>query len=936
MIRKIEYTQDDIRYSYAYEDNLPISGDTNVKVSYPDNPAFLSDPDNGYMDDDGNATQKLKNLIGRIDTANESTWDTVISNVSYLDKRPIRNTGSRLIGTYHDQSGDINDLVTGIGDIEDCSVLHINYDADPDVMSKDLFISTLSGFVIGDDLGTTNELDYSSIYNPINQNNVNNFYPVIKHGYFYSGQTEYYLYSNKHTEIIPEEQYSGEVNGYKYYDLSGTPNEISPIILNVQYGNMQDIMEAININDYSTYSRNSYRIRYSGTSLSVHHNLKSYSPFAYIVVDNTNEIVLPVVEIVDLNRANISTTDSITGYLNIIRPNRYFRNYTISSPDGVTIRHNLESTNIFTVINDNDSLALPYYTVDNESQITVTAVGASGTLQIVNMSNYTYSEDLDGFASGYITHNLGMLTDTNHDAYLDPMVYLIENDGAGTLAETYITDQNTVYLDFNGHYFSGTVHIIDYSKFNQAGSLINGTPNLSTEYFGFQDTTYFGNIGPASPFHITDPLTSTEYDLECRPVLEEIQEQNIPLSGYLPDYPLYLTRTNQIVIPPHISGNLIVTYEHDGCQDTECDFRDVDISPVTWYNTPRVIAIQIEQDSPYSITIIPDDSDINMQNVATRTIHDMSSGYVIESPIGGTAVSGEPATSMNITAQILDEAGVSLSGYLITFDTSRKLYSGYDGDEIFTYDVNIIDNTSELLSLPSGLLDQISGITLQTPSIFDEIVFHNDISEETDIYDAYGYLFTTIPGVQNYRIKTLAALYDSVSDTLSHKVYRHSDNFGSAISTLCIHNDPYLETIKPVTVSAYLSKDPTISGSSVINIHPVDLAETYGLVNNYESSNMNITTIDVTTYPDNGYMLSTISGEIIPCASTISLIDTREYNLQSGILDRDAPYGIIDVFNVNNMYMIHHLYESGRTVLRYDIVDNDPAILDIGEYYGNN
>jgi hypothetical protein len=234
----LEYlSTDNIPIRFAFDNSAQDSSAFNIDINYLDDTRYLFNVANGYVDVSGNPTQKLYNTLKNIESINASTWEYLVSNITIMDKRPLRGGKTRAIPTYYNISGETSRLITGIGDHSDIELININQERDPLIMSRDLFISNLNGFMTGGTSGIVTEIDYSQILNPVNTSNINNFYGEVRHGYLYSGEVEYYLYGAKQTEIFEKDSYYQiDEDGYRWFALSGYPNNFSPIIINSQSG----------------------------------------------------------------------------------------------------------------------------------------------------------------------------------------------------------------------------------------------------------------------------------------------------------------------------------------------------------------------------------------------------------------------------------------------------------------------------------------------------------------------------------------------------------------------------------------------------------------------------------------------------------------------------------------------------------------------------
>jgi len=977
VIRKIEYRDNQGNpYSYAY--TRPVSGTPapkEIDLNYLEDTEYLMDPENGYIDSNLDPTTKLKSVVKRIERINKATWEFAIADVTRFDSKTIREGAQEAIKTKHDIWGDLTDLIPGIGDFEDLKITSIEQEKNPDVMSKDKFIGNSSGYTIGFSSGQANEIQYTQILNPVNVDNVNNYYPVINHGYFYTGVEEYFMYGNKQTEVLnPENAISGDSG--LYYNISGVPNIHSPLILNMIQKDYEDVVANTAVSDFQSYNKNSHRERVDFSPVTppieIEHELISSTPFVYIVTDD-GELLLPDVEILNKNTISVDVADSeIHGYVNIIRPNKNFRTYTIDVTSGpLTVKHDFGSTQLFAFGVDNSELVLLTNTIIDENNIKIEESDYSGTLVLFNIEDYSTEIELaSGFTSGNVVHNLNLNIDINEDIYIDPWVFGVEPNlllqDELVVVSTSIVDKDTIYVDFGESKDDAKLNIIDFWKLNEADAVFEDKFTLNTDLFSFQETKYWNNEGQATPFHRVYPLSDgvydgydiKEYNLRCQTDIIPPSPTDFisgAISGSsLPTNPVYITTNNQIYLPEDVSGTPVLTYEKHKAEFYKFKFRGTDVSPVSWYNEDRIVAIQDIQQEPANIKIYPDTNVVALTSAATRPLMNQVDGVDLV-PYNYNVVSGDPINSINITSLTTDNAGVALKDEIIKYSSKRKLYhrdanSREDLEELLYYDIDIIDNTSGLFQLTSGEIDSLfpSGQTINTPSIFDEIHINDYDIDGKDIFDEDGYLFTVKSGIKKYRVPFVGGIFED--NNFTHEVYKSTDIFGSSVVKVGFHNNRRYKTNKKVRITALpsgqaVSSDDRIEDSVIIDVKPITTEANKGSTNVYDIPNTTIGTQQ--TRPELQYDL--VSGNITTF-STAELIDEMYYQELSGspVTSLD-PGGIEDVFDLETKYLVkldrsyetdvpsgmasgYSAYASG-SLLAYDEYDLSAPMFNEGDYY---
>jgi len=977
MIRKIEYTGiDGQRYSFAID---KVSGVINqnpiVNLHYLEDFRYLEDPANGYIEN-GHPTEKLLQFIKNIERINEGTFEYAITDVSRMDTRQIRSGRLTAIETEFDQSGDTSILITGIGDRKDCLIERIDTERKPDIMSKDLFIGNMSGFTIGFSSGITDEVAYAQVLNPVNANNVNNYYPVLNHGYLYDGALEYYCYGNKQTEILNPSFSRIDDQGNIIYQVSGIPNALSPIFMNMIYDDYANVVSSISISDYATYSKNSHRERIDFTGganefKDISHNLITNNPFVYVYEDD-GTIGVPTSEVKSKNIVRVSTPyEEIHGYANIIRPNRNYRIFPVDiTTGGVTINHSLNSTSIFVFMITNGELGFISNTIIDENHVQIPMLGIAGNVIIFDTTNYTTKFSYSSFSSGIINHNLDLRIPSQSEMYLDPWVFgIIQDDFLQdelVACHAVSIDENNIYVDFGSIQTNVDIYILDFWRLNEADALFENRFIINTDQFAFNETPFYGNEGVASPFHRIYPLASgllntikvQEALLRCQIDYEAPQPLDF-ITGYYASgttliEPVFITTTNELIVPQSHSGTPILVYEKNKALANEFRFRGTDVSPVSWYNTDRIIAIQSYEHSVDNIYIFPDIQDINLTDAPT-TPFTWGTGEKELISYGYNTAGGNPITSSKATIFTTDDAEVAKQNQDIMVSTKRRLYKksrleGQAYERIYDYSIEVVDNTNDLFSLSSGLIEQVSGQlgyipSIRTQSIFDKITFQTPIVG-VDIYDEDGYLFTPIAGQLSYLVPFVGAIYE---DGFVHNAYRTTNVFGTAIVDLGFHNTERAKRINTLRITALpsgLSETSTdIMDSKVIHVHPITQDDSVGYDDSFENPNP-FTNVFVVPLNNEVAVIPNIS----PTFSTSELIDRMYYTEASGIIGRTRASGIISIFDIEDNYILtldvnsvpqmpsgvvsgYTAFASGMLV-RYDSMDEPASILDRGEVYG--
>jgi hypothetical protein len=975
MIRRLEYKDNNnIQRSYAYELNS-ISGVTtlepDIDLYYLEDLDFLSDPNNGYIDENGHPKINLRNTIKHIDSVNKSTWEFTKVDESRFDARPVRGGKTTGILTQYDKWGNRARLITGIGDGRDTEVIRIGQELDPEVMSKDLFIGNMSGYTAGFASGSSSDIEYSQILNPVNVENVNNYYPIINHGYFYEGGTEYYMFGNKQTEVLNPEFASIDDEGNRYFSLSGFPNVHSPVFMSDVNQDYKDTVATVEVGGYTTYNKNSFRAEYNSTETTnpanYEHDLVTSTPFVYIVT-NDGEIVLPNVSLLTKNAISVDTPGhAVNGHVNVIRPNKNFRSFRINVESaGVTLSHGLGSTSLFVFGIINTELVLVDVSIEDPNTIYIPKLGISLDVVIFDTTDYSTAYEYTNFQSGVINHNLDLRSD-NEELYVDPWVFGIIPSGPTSddivIVDSTTIDKDNLFVDFGEVLSEVSVNIIDFWRLNSADAVYEEVFELNTDFFSFQETVFWGNEGQASPFHrIYPPLESgvidgvyvSEYDMRCQSDLYGPEPLDY-ISGYasgvsLPEKPIYITDDNQVFIPAHISGTPIITYEKEKSEAYEFKFRGTDVSPVTWYNSDRVIAIQFEDHPLDSIEVFSDINSITLAPYTTRDI--IGSGESRElSYYPFNTVSGPPNTTTNVTLLARDDVGVALENIDVKLSSKRRLYNkNQDGDlvQLTNYDITILDNTDGLFSIPSGVIDSLlPNTTVYTNSLFDIIQFLENPGV-MHVYDDDGYLFTTMNGVKDYQVGFVGSLYDPGEDELTHEIYKLTDVFGAANADVGFHNTPRNARVKSLRITAVPSGqsefNSDIISSKLININPETIDDSFGYSDEDNNPNPFISTLPISS----GIVYTVINGNV-PTLSTARLYDETYFNSASGVVTRNGASGVVNVYDTGKIYIAeidtnietdlasgvpaYQAFISGA-ILRYDEIDDHTSIFGRGEYYG--
>jgi hypothetical protein len=544
---------------------------------------------------------------------------------------------------------------------------------------------------------------------------------------------------------------------------------------------------------------------------------------------------------------------------------------------------------------------------------------------VFNLDQLGYQESVNGFTSGILTSQL--VIPPTHSAYADP--WIIGTDLSGEInlpSTTQVLDNGQIYVDFL-YPFSGIISIVSFAEMNEGGALYESHTELSTELFPFTDIDFRGNKGIANPIHQTYPLPSNQdvaVSCECFDCLSG----NTWLSGltYKPNRVVYTTEDNMVVIPPSLSGHVVVHYEKKNIIDYK--FREADLSPVSWMNTDRVLAIELEHLDPYELELIPDVQSIKIISGVTRT-YTLPEDWMLlsEWPING--VSGEPTTNMNITINVLDEAAAACSGEMVTIRSDRPLYYTSSGT-IVPASINIIDNTSGLLSLSSSMINSIPSQYVDGNSMFDEIVLEEVPTESIPIFDNNGFLFHTVSGMSTYRVPFIASLYDEVNDQMVHTLERESDKFGAVNVKIGFHNNDLFNKIRKVDVRAFITRLPEVSGETLITVIPTNVPNTFNYSDGYEAITNTISQQTTSEY------LTVITETIMP-VMPVFITSNENFNDHSGLINPESSLAtdINDVYQIRDGYLIYHNYNLSGEIVFLNYGDNI-SLLDVGEVYGDN
>jgi hypothetical protein len=344
--------------------------------------------------------------------------------------------------------------------------------------------------------------------------------------------------------------------------------------------------------------------------------------------------------------------------------------------------------------------------------------------------------------------------------------YLYVNSGELFLYGSKVTEVFPDYDATSGMSLSGTPN--DWAplmiRVGDLEPLVLGcTSGAVEDYKYFESDQYHnhyldewnGNFSPASPFHRVEGLARVyvgETELEDRAV----STTPITVDHYI----------NSGIINAVTSGELIVTYEE--LDQDKCVLPDADLSPLTWEDGDRILAMQPFERPPYSVSTY-------------------GSQHVIQPVITTDIISGD-ANLVNIIANVRDEDGAPVSGVLVGFDLSMELMD-ISGNTITA------DQTLEeyITTPPSGLA--IRSI---------EHLFTMDTSYSGDVFDAFDVgLFTSEPGNLIYAMPARSYIEDDGSLVLVR--YLETDQFGSASCPIRIHNfnDYTSENKIRVAVSGY-------------------------------------------------------------------------------------------------------------------------------------